>query len=144
MQIGWGRKRYKYSLHIQYVTDITKKYSSTRTFTAFFGCYFFFKFIFFVVLSFVQQAVRAAPTSSGVLQLRPPPDAAAPIFIASLRHGHEVGGDAASEVKTIRAAAIGPRLRFRPPRVAQLASPLAGRRRHSVTHDSVKRERRLL
>lgn len=61
MQIGWGRKRYKYSLHIQYVIDITKKYSSTRTFTAFFGCYFFFKFIFFVVLSFVQQAVRAAP-----------------------------------------------------------------------------------
>lgn len=30
-----------------------------------------------------------------------------PLFIASLRHGHEVGGDAVSEVKTILASAIG-------------------------------------
>lgn len=71
-----------------------------------------FVFLFFFFL--FQQACRAAPTSSGVYQLRAPPHTALPVFIASLRHGHEVGGDAVSEVKTIRAAAIGPRRRSRP------------------------------
>lgn len=46
--------------------------------------------------------------------LRPPPATPSPLFIASLRHGHEVGGDAVSEVNTIRAAAIGPVWEARP------------------------------
>lgn len=61
----------------------------------------------------LSAGCRVAPASPGVFLLRPPPVTALPLFIAFLRHGHEVGGDAVSEVKTIRAAAIGPKCKSR-------------------------------
>ena len=89
----------------------------------------------FCVFFLFQQACSVAPSYSGVLQLRPPPVTVLPLFIAFLRHGHEVGGDAASEVKTIRAAAIGRERGSRPPTSARAARPLALRRRQSETYD---------
>ncbi|KAI9523323.1 hypothetical protein NQZ68_028347 [Dissostichus eleginoides] len=61
-----------------------------------------------------NMACRVAPASPGVMLLRPTPGTALPVFIAFLRHGHEVGGDAVSEVKTILAAVIGPQGKNRP------------------------------
>lgn len=72
-------------------------------------CFLRLFLVFCCIFFLFQQACRVAPACSGVLQLRPPPHTVLPLFIASLRHGHEVGGDAVSEVKTIRAAAIGPK-----------------------------------
>lgn len=66
---------------------------------------FLFLRLFCVFILF--QACSVAPSYSGVLQLRPPPVTVLPLFIAFLRHGHEVGGDAVSEVKTMQAAVIG-------------------------------------
>lgn len=84
-------------------------------------CWRLLRFLFLRLFFFLfQQACRVAPASPGVLLLRPPPDAALPLFIAFLRHGHEVGGDAVSEVKTIRAAAIGPERKSRPPSSARV------------------------
>lgn len=69
------------------------------------------------------------------MQLRPPPDTALPLFIAFLRHGHEVGGDAVSEVKTIPAAAIGPGRESRPRDRDRVARSLAAPRCQSETYD---------
>lgn len=66
-----------------------------------------------------SRLCRVAPSLLGSFATSSSSGTASLLFIAFLRHGHEVGGDAAPEVKTMRAAAIGPERESRPIRAAR-------------------------
>lgn len=129
-------KKYKYFLHVEYINN-TKKYSSTcrsgRTGVS--------SLVLDLVLLSAGFAESLPPTRE--FATSSPSDRALPLFIAFLRRGHEVGGDAVSEVKTIRTTAIGPEFEYRLPTATTFAILLAGVRCHSETRDFVKPEIRL-
>lgn len=104
--------KYKDSLHVDYLYDVTKKVFQDMTFRRtcahgwlVFRCVFPFSWLCFAAVSRLPGQLPLPREFSNLvhhlLSLR------SPLFIASFRHGHEVGGDAVSEVKTIRAPVIG-------------------------------------